>query len=157
MLSIIKIKFKVCDVNVFYGEKQVLKNVNIDIVDGSVILFIGLLGCGKFIFLCCFNCMNDMIDEVWVIGLIIMDEEEINDCCLDLVVLCVCVGMVFQKFNLFFKFIFDNVVYGLCIYGLVSICEELEEIVENSLVKVGFWNEVFDCLDDFGISLLGGQ
>lgn len=157
MSSITKIKLKVRDVNVFYGEKQALKNVNIDIADGSVTSFIGPSGCGKSTFLRCLNRMNDTIDEARVTGSIIMDEEEINDRRLDPVVLRARVGMVFQKPNPFPKSIFDNVAYGPRIHGLASTREELEEIVENSLVKAGLWNEVSDRLDDPGTSLSGGQ
>ncbi|MBO6846842.1 MAG: phosphate ABC transporter ATP-binding protein PstB [Maricaulis sp.] len=157
MSSITKTKLKVRDVNVFYGEKQALKNVNIDIADGSVTSFIGPSGCGKSTFLRCLNRMNDTIDEARVTGSIIMDEEEINDRRLDPVVLRARVGMVFQKPNPFPKSIFDNVAYGPRIHGLASTREELEEIVENSLVKAGLWNEVSDRLDDPGTSLSGGQ
>lgn len=157
MSSITKTKLKVRDVNVFYGEKQALKNVNIDIADGSVTSFIGPSGCGKSTFLRCLNRMNDTIDEARVTGSIIMDEEEINDRRLDPVVLRTRVGMVFQKPNPFPKSIFDNVAYGPRIHGLASTREELEEIVENSLVKAGLWNEVSDRLDDPGTSLSGGQ
>ncbi|MBO6728997.1 MAG: ATP-binding cassette domain-containing protein, partial [Maricaulis sp.] len=139
MSSITKTKLKVRDVNVFYGEKQALKNVNIDIADGSVTSFIGPSGCGKSTFLRCLNRMNDTIDEARVTGSIIMDEEEINDRRLDPVVLRARVGMVFQKPNPFPKSIFDNVAYGPRIHGLASTREELEEIVENSLVKAGLW------------------
>lgn len=157
MSSITKTKLKVRDVNVFYGEKQALKNVNIDIADGSVTSFIGPSGCGKSTFLRCLNRMNDTIDEARVTGSIIMDEEEINDRRLDPVVLRARVGMVFQKPNPFPKSIFDNVAYGPRIHGLASTREELDEIVENSLVKAGLWNEVSDRLDDPGTSLSGGQ
>ena len=155
--SITKTKLKVRDVNVFYGEKQALKNVNIDIADGSVTSFIGPSGCGKSTFLRCLNRMNDTIDEARVTGSIIMDEEEINDRRLDPVVLRARVGMVFREPTPFPKSIFDNVAYGPRIHGLASTREELEEIVENSLVKAGLWNEVSDRLDDPGTSLSGGQ
>ena len=157
MSSITRTKLKVRDVNAFYGDKQALKNVNIDIADGSVTAFIGPSGCGKSTFLRCLNRMNDTIEDARVTGSIIMDEEEINDRRLDPVVLRARVGMVFQKPNPFPKSIFDNVAYGPRIHGLATTREELEEIVENSLVKAGLWNEVSDRLDDPGTSLSGGQ
>ena len=157
MSSITRTKLKVRDVNAFYGNKQALKNVNIDIADGSVTAFIGPSGCGKSTFLRCLNRMNDTIEDARVTGSIIMDEEEINDRRLDPVVLRARVGMVFQKPNPFPKSIFDNVAYGPRIHGLATTREELEEIVENSLVKAGLWNEVSDRLDDPGTSLSGGQ
>lgn len=157
MSSITSTKLKVRDVNAFYGDKQALKNVNIDIADGSVTAFIGPSGCGKSTFLRCLNRMNDTIEDARVTGSIIMDEEEINDRRLDPVVLRARVGMVFQKPNPFPKSIFDNVAYGPRIHGLATTREELEEIVENSLVKAGLWNEVSDRLDDPGTSLSGGQ
>lgn len=151
------IKILVCQVQVYYGDKYVIKDVDVDILDKIVIVFIGLLGCGKLIFLCCLNCMNDIIESCCVEGKIMLDGEDIYDKCVDLVQLCVKVGMVFQKLNLFFKLIYDNVFYGFCIYGLVCNCVELDEIVEQLLCGVVLWNEVKDRLNELGIGLLGGQ
>ncbi len=150
-------KIKVRDVNVFYGDVQALVDVSIDIPDRSVTAFIGPSGCGKSTFLRCLNRMNDTIEGARVDGSLKLDGEEINDPRLDPVVLRARVGMVFQKPNPFPKSIFDNVAYGPRIHGLAQTTEELEAIVEDSLLKAGLWDEVADRLDHPGTSLSGGQ
>lgn len=144
-------------VNVFYGEKQAIKNVTLDIGKREVISMIGPSGCGKSTFLRCINRMNDTIDGCRVTGEIRLDGEDIYDQELDVVSLRSCIGMVFQKPNPFPKSIYDNVAYGPRIHGIATDKEELDEIVETTLGKAGLWNEVKDRLDQPGTGLSGGQ
>ncbi len=144
-------------VNVFYGEKQALFDVNIDILDRSVTSFIGPSGCGKSTFLRCINRMNDVIDGARVTGSIQVDKDEIYAPHVDPVQLRARVGMVFQKPNPFPKSIFDNIAYGPRIHGMASTKTELEEIVVTSLEKAGLFNEVKDRLQEPGTGLSGGQ
>ena len=152
-----KAKIVVRDVNVFYGEKQALDQVSIDIPGKSVTAFIGPSGCGKSTFLRCINRMNDTIPGARVEGRIEIDGEDVNAKSVDPVVLRAKVGMVFQKPNPFPKTIFENVAYGPRIHGLSSSKSELEGIVEASLKKAGLWNEVSDRLHQPGTGLSGGQ
>ncbi len=145
------------DVNVFYGEKQAIRNVTLDIGKREVISMIGPSGCGKSTFLRCINRMNDTIDGCRVTGEIRLDGEDIYDQELDVVALRSCIGMVFQKPNPFPKSIYDNVAYGPRIHGIATNKQELDEIVETSLTKAGLWVEVKDRLDQPGTGLSGGQ
>jgi phosphate transport system ATP-binding protein len=151
------IKVNVKGVNVFYGDKQALFDVSLDIPDRGVTAFIGPSGCGKSTFLRCMNRMNDTIEGCKVSGSLQIDGEEINDPSVDPVVLRASVGMVFQKPNPFPKSIYDNVAYGPRIHGLAPSKDDLDEIVEDSLKKAGLWKEVSDRLDSPGTSLSGGQ
>lgn len=145
------------DVSVFYADKQALKSVSIDIKDRAVTAFIGPSGCGKSTFLRCFNRMNDVIPSARVDGTIMMGDLDINDKSIDPVLLRARIGMVFQKPNPFPKSIFENIAYGPKIHGLVSNKAEAAEVVEDSLIKAGLWNEVKDRLTDQATSLSGGQ
>jgi len=151
------IKVAVKGIDVFYGDKQALFDVSLDIPDRGVTAFIGPSGCGKSTFLRCMNRMNDTIDGARVSGSLMIDGGEVNDPSIDPVVLRAGVGMVFQKPNPFPKSIYDNVAYGPRIHGLAASREELDEIVKQSLIKAGLWAEVSDRLDDPGTSLSGGQ
>ena len=144
-------------VNVHYGDKHAIKDVNLDIGKNQVIAMIGPSGCGKSTFLRCLNRMNDTIDICRVTGEIKLDEQDIYDRKLDVVPLRARVGMVFQKPNPFPKSIYDNIAYGPRIHGLVASRAELDEMVENSLTKAGLWGEVKDRLDQPGTGLSGGQ
>ena len=152
-----EIKIRARDVNVFYGDKQALFDVNIDIPAKSVTAFIGPSGCGKSTFLRCINRMNDTIPTAKVNGVIEIDGSDVNAKSVDPVVLRSRVGMVFQKPNPFPKTIFENVAYGPKIHGLATGKAELEAIVESSLKKAGLWNEVADRLHQPGTGLSGGQ
>ena len=152
-----KIKIKSKNLNVFYGEKQALFDVNLDLNEKEVTALIGPSGCGKSTFIRCINRMNDVIDICKVSGSIEMDGIDINDKNLDVVSLRERVGMVFQKPNPFPKSIYDNVSYGPNIHGKGETKSELDEIVENSLKKAALWEEVKDRLDEPGTSLSGGQ
>jgi phosphate transport system ATP-binding protein len=152
-----EVKLSARDVSVFYGDKQALINVDIDVIDRQVTGFIGPSGCGKSTFLRCFNRMNDTIDICRVEGRITLDDADIYDSSVDPVQIRARIGMVFQKPNPFPKSIFENVAYGPRIHGLVSDKNELEEIVHLSLEKAGLLKEVKDRFDAPGTSLSGGQ
>ena len=145
------------DVNVFYGDKQAIDRVTLDIAEKQVISFIGPSGCGKSTFLRCLNRMNDTIDICRIEGEIALDGKNIYAPDVDVVPLRARVGMVFQKPNPFPKSIYDNVAYGPRIHGLAAGSAELDEIVEMSLERTGLWNEVKDRLQQPGTGLSGGQ
>ncbi|GGA61836.1 phosphate import ATP-binding protein PstB [Nitratireductor aestuarii] len=151
------VKIKARNVNVFYGEKQAIHDVSIDIPEKAVTAFIGPSGCGKSTFLRCFNRMNDTIEGSRVDGLIELDGRSIIDRSLDVVELRARVGMVFQKPNPFPKSIYENIAYGPRIHGLVRSKADLDEIVERSLRKAGLFDEVKDRLHDTATGLSGGQ
>ncbi len=150
-------KFGMRNVAVFYGDKQAVFDVNLDIAENEVISMIGPSGCGKSTFLRCLNRMNDTIDICRVTGSIKLDGENIYDSKMDVVPLRARVGMVFQKPNPFPKSIYENVAYGPKIHGLVNRRVDLDEIVETSLRRAGLWDEVKDRLDSPGTGLSGGQ
>ena len=150
-------KISARNVNVFYGSKQALFDVSIDICEKEVTALIGPSGCGKSTFLRCMNRMNDVIDICRVEGSIKMDDLELNSKKLDVVRLRENVGMVFQKPNPFPKTIYENISYGPTIHGLAQNKEEMDRIVETSLKKAALWNEVKDRLDEVGTGLSGGQ
>lgn len=145
------------NVNVYYGDKQAIDNVTLDIAEKQVISFIGPSGCGKSTFLRCLNRMNDTIDICRIDGEIAMDGKNIYAPDVDVVPLRARVGMVFQKPNPFPKSIFDNVAYGLRIHGIATSRAELNDIVESSLERAGLWNEVKNRLMQPGTGLSGGQ
>ena len=150
-------RIKARDVNVFYGDKQAIDRVTLDIAEKQVISFIGPSGCGKSTFLRCLNRMNDTIDICRIEGEIALDGKNIYAPDVDVVPLRARVGMVFQKPNPFPKSIYDNVAYGPRIHGLAAGGAELDEIVEISLERAGLWNEVKDRLQQPGTGLSGGQ
>ncbi|MAZ90186.1 MAG: phosphate ABC transporter ATP-binding protein [Cellvibrionaceae bacterium] len=150
-------KMSMRDVDVFYGDKQAIHGVGLDIGQNEVLAMIGPSGCGKSTFLRCLNRMNDTIDICKVTGSLQLEGQDIYDPKLDVVPLRARVGMVFQKPNPFPKSIYDNVAYGPRIHGLVSRRAELDEIVETSLQRAGLWNEVKDRLHAPGTGLSGGQ
>jgi len=145
------------DVNVFYGEKRAIKDVNIDIGRNQVLAMIGPSGCGKSTFLRCLNRMNDTIEGARVTGRIELDGGDIYEKRKDVVQLRARVGMVFQKPNPFPKSIYENVAYGPRIHGLAADRVELDEIVTTSLQRAGLWEEVKDRLNNPGTGLSGGQ
>ena len=151
------IKMRGDKVGVFYGEKQALFDVNLDVRLNQVTALIGPSGCGKSTFLRCLNGMNDTIDSARVTGKITLDEEDIYDKNIDVVELRARVGMVFQKPNPFPKSIYENVAYGPRIHGLAKRKADMDQIVESSLKKAAIWNEVKDRLQEPGTGLSGGQ
>ncbi len=151
------IKMRGQDVRVFYGDKEALHGVNLDVPENMVTALIGPSGCGKSTFLRCLNRMNDTIDGARVTGLLTLDNEDIYDPSIDVVELRARVGMVFQKPNPFPKSIYENVAYGPRIHGLAKNAAALDEIVEKSLIKAGLFEEVKDRLKEPGTGLSGGQ
>jgi phosphate transport system ATP-binding protein len=151
------VKMRGKNVTVFYGEKQALFDVNLDVRERQVTALIGPSGCGKSTFLRCLNRMNDTIDIAKVKGEITLDGEDIYDPKIDVVELRARVGMVFQKPNPFPKSIYENVGYGPRIHGLTKNKAELDAVVESSLKKAALWNEVKDRLAEPGTGLSGGQ
>ena len=145
------------NVDVFYGDKQALFDVNLDILENHVTALIGPSGCGKSTFLRNLNRMNDVIEGCRVTGKITLDENDIYASHIDVVHLRARVGMVFQKPNPFPKSIYENVAYGPRIHGMFRHKAELDEIVETSLKKAGLWEEVKNRLHMPGTSLSGGQ
>ncbi len=142
---------------VFYGDKQALSDVDIDIPENRVTALIGPSGCGKSTFLRCINRMNDVIDGCRVTGTILIDSIDVYDRALDVVQLRARIGMVFQKPNPFPKSIFDNVAYGPRIHGLAASRAELDDIVHYSLERAGLLDEVKDRMTESGTGLSGGQ
>src|SRR5687768_16460168 len=151
------VKMRTRGVSVFYGGKQALFDVDLDIGERMVTALIGPSGCGKSTFLRCLNRMNDTIDIARVTGRIELDGEDIYESGIDVVELRARVGMVLQKPNPFPKSILENVAYGPRIHGLAGTKAELAEIVEASLRRAALLDEVKDRLDEPGNSLSGGQ
>jgi phosphate transport system ATP-binding protein len=151
------VKIKSRGVSVFYGDKQALFDVDLDVLQHEVTALIGPSGCGKSTFIRCLNRMNDTIDIARVTGRIELDGRDIYDPDLDVVELRARVGMVFQKPNPFPKSIFENVAYGPRIHGLARGKAELRDTVMRSLERAGLVDEVKDRLDEPGTSLSGGQ
>ena len=150
-------KMRARDVDVYYGSKQAIDGVDIDVYTEFVTAFIGPSGCGKSTFLRALNRMNDTIPSARVTGKIELDGEDIYASGMDVVQLRARVGMVFQKPNPFPKSIYDNIAYGPKIHGLADSKADLDEVVERSLRRAGLWEEVKDRLTDSGTALSGGQ
>jgi phosphate transport system ATP-binding protein len=149
--------FSCRDVRVFYGAKEALKNVTIDVGRRQVLAMIGPSGCGKSTFLRCLNRMNDSIAGARVTGTILLHGQDIYDPNQDAAQLRARIGMVFQKPNPFPKSIYDNVAYGPRIHGLTRSRAQLDDIVCASLQRAGLWDEVKDRLTSPGTGLSGGQ
>jgi len=155
-LDEIEVALSVGNLKLFYGEKQALHGVNINIPKGHVVAFIGPSGCGKSTLLRCFNRMNDLVDGCRIEGSISMEGRNIYDRKVNVAQLRRRVGMGFQKPNPFPKSIYENVAYGLRLHG-VNNRAQLDEAVERSLKGAALWDEVKDRLDSSGLSLSGGQ
>jgi phosphate transport system ATP-binding protein len=149
-----EVKLETRDYNLFYGDFQALRNVNIQIPANQITAIIGPSGCGKSTFLRTFNRMNALIPGVHVEGEVLMDGRNLFQA--DVVDLRRCVGMVFQRPNPFPKSIFDNVAYGPRVNGVLDRAR-LGEIVERSLRDAAVWDEVKDDLGKSGMALSGGQ
>ena len=145
------------NVDVFYGDKQALNGITLDVPRNKVTSLIGPSGCGKSTFLRSINRMNDLVDICRVEGEITVEGKNIYDKDVDVVALRAHIGMVFQKPNPFPKSIFENVIYGPKIHGMIKTKTDAEEIVETSLKRAGLWKEVADRLQEPGTSLSGGQ
>ncbi|MET3113312.1 phosphate transport system ATP-binding protein [Pedobacter sp. CG_S7] len=149
-------KLRAKDLNLFYGQKQALKDISINIEANTVTAFIGPSGCGKSTFLRCFNRMNDLIENVTIKGEVMIDDVDIYKNIVDVYEYRKKIGMVFQKPNPFPKSIFENVAFGLRING-ESSKTILNEAVESSLKKAALWDEVKDNLNKSALALSGGQ
>lgn len=148
-------KLETQNANLFYGNKQALKNISIGIEPNTVTAFIGPSGCGKSTLLRCFNRMNDLIPNTKIEGKFLMDEKDIY-ADMNVYELRKQIGMVFQKPNPFPKSIYDNVAYGLRINGITNK-KILDEKVEQSLKNAALWGEVDGILNNSALSLSGGQ
>jgi len=151
-----EISIKVESLNLFYGDKQALHDINMDIPQKKVTAYIGPSGCGKSTLLRCINRMNDLVDNVTIDGKILLDNENIFDKAVNVAALRRRVGMVFQKPNPFPKSIFENVAYGLRIQG-INDKRVLAETVENALRGAALWDEMKDRLNDNALGISGGQ
>ena len=152
-----QLKLSIKNLNVFYGDKQALYNINLNIMEKEVTSLIGPSGCGKSTLLKCINRMNDLVEICKTDGQVLLDSKDINDPSQDPVLLRMKVGMVFQKPNPFPKSIYDNVAFGPTLHGMTNSKDELDHVVIESLSKSGLYDEVKDRLFDPGTSLSGGQ
>lgn len=151
-----KIKVKVENLNLYYGENHALKDVNMDIQENAVTAFIGSSGCGKSTFLKTLNRMNDLVDGVRIDGKVLLDGEDIYDPSVDTTILRKKVGMVFQQPNPFPMSIYDNIAYGPRVHGIRDK-KRLDQIVEESLRGAAIFDEVKDRLKKSAMGLSGGQ
>ncbi len=151
-----EISIKVENLNLFYGDKQALHGINMEMPKKRVTAYIGPSGCGKSTLLRCINRMNDLVDVARIDGKILLDGENIYDKSVNVAALRRRVGMVFQKPNPFPKSIFENVAYGLRIQG-VNDKRTLEETVEKALRGAALWDEMKDRLNDNALGMSGGQ
>jgi len=149
------VKFSVKDLDLYYGNFQALKKINMEIHKGKITAFIGPSGCGKSTFLKTINRMNDLIEGVKITGSITMDGVDIYKD-MDAIQLRTRVGMVFQQPNPFPMSIYDNVAYGPRIHGIKKK-SVLDEIVERSLKQAAIWEEVKDKLKKSALAVSGGQ
>jgi len=148
-------KFSINNLNLFYGDFQALKNVNMEIAANEITAFIGPSGCGKSTFLKTLNRMNDLIDTTRIEGNVLLDGVDIYKE-MDAINLRHRVGMVFQQPNPFPKSVYDNVAYGPRIFGIHKKAE-LDAVVERSLKQAAIWDEVKDRLKKSALGLSGGQ
>ena len=151
-----KIKVKVENLNLYYGENHALKDVSMDIQENAVTAFIGPSGCGKSTFLKTLNRMNDLVDGVRIDGKVLLDGEDIYDPSVDTTILRKKVGMVFQQPNPFPMSIYDNIAYGPRVHGIRDK-KRLDQIVEESLRGAAIFDEVKDRLKKSAMGLSGGQ
>ena len=151
-----KIKVKVENLNLYYGENHALKDVNMDIQENAVTAFIGPSGCGKSTFLKTLNRMNDLVDNVRIDGKVLLDGEDIYEQGVDTTILRKKVGMVFQQPNPFPMSIYDNIAYGPRVHGIKDK-KKLDQIVEESLRGAAIFEEVKDRLKKSAMGLSGGQ
>ena len=148
--------FHVDHLDLFYGDKQALKQIKMDIKRNKITALIGPSGCGKSTFLRCLNRMNDLVDGCKVSGTIELDGNDIHSTQMNVVDLRTKVGMVFQKANPFPMSIYDNIAYGPKCQGLKDK-KKLDKIVHDSLVGAALWDEVSDRLNKSALGLSGGQ
>jgi phosphate transport system ATP-binding protein len=152
-----KTKIQVNNLNLWYGDNHALHDLNIELYKNKITALIGPSGCGKSTFLRCLNRMNDLVPSARIEGEVVIDKKNIYDKDVDEVAVRKRIGMVFQQPNPFPKSIYDNVAYAPIKHGLVKKGSEASDLVEQSLINAGLWNEVKDKLQNPGTSLSGGQ
>jgi len=153
----IKNKIEVKKLNLWYGTKHALHDLNIKINENQITALIGPSGCGKSTFLRCLNRMNDLVSSARIEGQVIIDGQDIYHKNVDEVSVRKRIGMVFQQPNPFPKSIYENVAYAPLKHGIVKKGIECDELVEQSLINAGIWDEVKDILKEPGTGLSGGQ
>lgn len=141
------------NLNLWYGEKQALKDISLEIPEKKITALIGPSGCGKSTFIRCLNRMNDLVTKIRIEGQVLYDDIDIYGKDVDVVELRKRIGMVFQKPNPFPMSIYDNVAYGPRIHGLKNV----DKVVERSLLDAALWGEVCERLDQPALGLSGGQ
>ena len=149
-------KISVSNLNLYYGQNNALKSVNMEIPENEITAFIGPSGCGKSTFLKTLNRMNDLVEGVRIEGKVVLDGEDIYSPTVDTTLLRKKVGMVFQQPNPFPMSIYDNIAYGPRIHGIKNKAK-LDEIVETSLKGAAIWDEIKDRLKKSALGLSGGQ
>lgn len=152
-----RVKVSSQKLKLWYGEKQALNGIDLDIYENNITAFIGPSGCGKSTYLRCLNRMNDLIDSVTIEGKITLDGHNIYEKGVDEVAVRKKVGMVFQQPNPFPKSIYDNISYAPLMHDMVKKGKDCDELVERSLKDSGLWEEVKDKLQEPGTALSGGQ
>ena len=155
-MEMAKVKMETKNLNLWYGEKQALFDINIPIYENKITALIGPSGCGKSTFLRCLNRLNDLMSNARIEGEVLLDGKNIYDKDVDVYELRKRVGMVFQKPNPFAMSIYDNVAFGPRIHGIKDK-KELDKIVKWALKKAALWDEVKDELHKNALSLSGGQ
>lgn len=153
----LEVKVSSQNINLWYGSKHALTDINFDVYKNNITALIGPSGCGKSTFLRCLNRMNDLISSVKIEGKIYIDNKNIYDTDVDEVSVRKKIGMVFQQPNPFPKSIYENVAYAPLKHGLVKKGSECDDLVEASIRSAGLWNEVKDILRNPGTGLSGGQ
>jgi phosphate transport system ATP-binding protein len=157
LTSDLSVKAKASNLNLWYGQKQALHDINIDIYERKITALIGPSGCGKSTFLRCLNRMNELVGGCRVEGLVEVDGFNIYDPAIDVVAVRKRVGMVFQQPNPFPKSIYENIAYAPLMHDLVKKGSDCDQLVEESLKGAGLWEEVKDKLKSPGTALSGGQ
>jgi len=152
-----KNKIEVEKLNLWYGSKHALHDLNIEIYENQITALIGPSGCGKSTFLRCLNRMNDLVSSARIEGQVIIDGQDIYHKDVDEVSVRKRIGMVFQQPNPFPKSIYENVAYAPLKHGIVKKGRECDDLVEQSLINAGIWSEVKDILKEPGTGLSGGQ
>jgi len=155
--KIVAPKVKVEKLNLWYGDKPAIMDIDIDIPSNQITALIGPSGCGKSTFLRCLNRMNDLIDSTNVSGKVVIEDKNIYDTDVDVVAVRKYIGMVFQQPNPFPKSIYNNIVYAPLKHKQIKTEQEADQLVEESLQSAGLWDEVKDKLHEPGTSLSGGQ
>ena len=148
-------KFKISNLDLYYGDFHALKNINMSIASNEITAFIGPSGCGKSTFLKSLNRMNDLVEGCKITGSVLLDGEDIYNG-MDVNILRKRVGMVFQKPNPFPMSVYDNIAFGPRTHGIKSK-SKLDEIVEKSLRDAAIWDELKDRLKKSALGLSGGQ